>query len=157
MSVAHQTVTGHLSPADLDHTKADPAGSDRDFACLVCVTHLSGGADARRLRLVPGVTGVIDDPGEADVHMIVSATGPREAQRQCVERVTDALPQAVVTVPEVVDYNRALLSYLDRHGDSLAGDDVTGDDVTGGNLDDDTVTNATFDDAQAVAELLERA
>lgn len=138
MSVAHQTITDHRLPGAADHGSADPAGTDRDFACLVCVSHLTGSADARRLRVVPGVTGVIDSPSEADVHMIVSATGPRDAQRQCVERVSSALPQAVVTVPEVVDYNRALLSYLERHGDAMNED-------------------ATFDDPEAVAEVLDRA
>ncbi|MFN8127066.1 MAG: hypothetical protein U0R64_11235 [Candidatus Nanopelagicales bacterium] len=128
-----------------DYATADhgAAGVDRDFACLVSVTHLAGG-DERTLRRVPGVTGVIDSVDAADVHMIVTASGPRGARRACVERVAQLLPAAVVTVPEVVDYNHALLAFLEqqgRHPDDPADSDEFG----------------WFDDAQAVAEVLDRA
>ncbi len=126
-----------------DHGLADPdlADLEREFACLVCVTHLSE-PDCRRLRLVSGVTGVIDADTTADVHMIVSAGSPRAARRQCVELVSDRLPHAVVTVPEVVDYNHALLSFLERYGE---------------HPDDGPDQWATFDDAEAVCEALDRA
>lgn len=135
------TIAQHLnlSPAtaDRDHTLADQADVEREFACLVCVTHLAE-PDCRRLRLVAGVTGVIDTDTTADVHMIVSARSPRAARQHCVELISDRLPEAVVTVPEVVDYNRALLSFLERHGEESDGG------------------WATFDDAEAVAEVLDR-
>lgn len=123
-----------------DHALADQADIGREFACLVCVTHLAE-PDCRRLRLVAGVTGVIDTDSTADVHMIVSAGSPRAARRQCVELISDRLPHAVVTVPEVVDYNHALLSFLERHGAHP----------------DDPDDWATFDDAEAVSEVLDRA
>lgn len=135
---ALQETTTKIRP-DRDLSVADEA-PERDFACLVSVTHLVG-ADARRLRLVPGVTGVIDSEESAEVHMIVSATGHRQAQRRCVELVTGQLPQVVVTVPEVVDYNHALLSFLEQHGEHP----------------DDADDLATFHDAHAVAEVLDRA
>ncbi len=109
----------------------------RDFACLVVVSHMTEG-DTSRLRLVAGVTGVIDGPDGADLHMIVAAADRRSAQRLCVELVTTRLPQSVVTVPEVVDYNHALLTFLEQHGEHP-------DDV------------ATFDDAEAVSHILDRA
>lgn len=124
-----------------DHGMAHEASLERDFACLVCVTHLND-SDGRRLRLVPGVTGVIDTDTTADLHMIVGADGPRAARRVCVELISERFPHAVVTVPEVVDYNCALLSYLERHGQHP-------DDV-------DETEYASFDDARAVAELLDR-
>lgn len=135
------TIAHHLnsSPSAVteDHTLAEHADFEREFACLVCVTHLAE-PDCRRLRLVAGVTGVIDSETTADVHMIVSASSPRAARRQCVELISDRLPAAVVTVPEVVDYNHALLSFLERHGEESDGG------------------WATFDDAHAVAEVLDR-
>jgi hypothetical protein len=72
--------------------------------------------------------------------MIVAADGPRAARRLCVELVSGQLPHAVVTVPEVVDYDHTLLSYLEQHGDHP-------DDADGW---------ATFDDAEAVAAILDR-
>lgn len=126
-----------------DHTVAGEAHLDRDFACLASVTHLDPrgpAADARRLRLVNGVTGVIDTDNTAEVHMIVCAASPRAAARLCVERISERLPHAVVTIPEIVDYNHALLSFLEQHGEHP----------------DDVDVLATFDDAQAVAEVLDR-
>lgn len=97
---------------------ADPEQGTREFACLACVTHLRPG-DARQLRRMTGVTGVIDDDRSADVHLIVAAASRRAAKRETVARVARAVPHAVVTVPDVVDYDTALLSYLDRCGDDL--------------------------------------
>jgi hypothetical protein len=124
-----------------DHSAADPGVASllRDFACLVSVTHLTE-ADCRTLRRVPGVTGVVDSASTADVHMIVPADNERAARRICVERVATLLPAAVVTVPEVVDYNHALLSFLEQHGEHP-----------------DDAEYARFDDASAVAEVLDRA
>lgn len=129
-----------LRQQPLDHGLADGLGEvgfDSEYACLVCVTHVTE-ADAWKLRLIPGVTGVIECETTAEVHLIVGAATPRAARRECVERVSERLPQAVVTVPEVVDYNCALLSFLERHGE----------------LEDDW---ATFSDEAVVAEVLDRA
>lgn len=148
MSVAHQHQP-RIEPStvrlrdEADHTVADDARLDRDFACLASVTHLDTrgtDTDVRRLRLVDGVTGVIDTDNTAEVHMIVSAASPRAAGRLCVERISQRLPHAVVTIPEIVDYNHALLSFLEQHGEHP-------DDIDG---------LATFDDAHVVAEVLDR-
>lgn len=124
-----------------DHRAADPGAEPvaRDFACLVSVTHLSG-SDARTLRRVRGVTGVIDTEATAEVHMIVGADSHRAARRVCVEQVALLLPGAVVTVPEVVDYNHALLAFLEQHGEHP----------------DDPDDLAYFHDAHVVAEVLDR-
>jgi hypothetical protein len=140
MTIAHDMTRDTALPVRTDdHGMAHEAALDRDFACLACVTHLNE-SDGRRLRLVPGVTGVIDTDSTADVHMIVTADGPRAAQRSCVELISQRLPHAVVTVPEVVDYNYALLSFLEQHGQHP-------DDIDG---------YATFDDRAVVADLLDR-
>lgn len=122
-----------------DHTVAAEADLSRDFACLVAVSHLSPGDD-RQLRLVMGVTGVIDAAGTADVHMIINAPDPRSATRLCVELISARLPQSVVTVAEIVDYDHALLAFLEQHGEHP-------DDVEG---------VALFDDGEAVAHILDR-
>lgn len=123
-------------PVDDHHLADEPAG-DREFACLVSVTHMAA-ADPARLRRVSGVTGVIDGHDSADLHMIVPAPSRRAAQRVCVELVAGVVPQAVVTVPDVVDYDAALVDYLDRRSDFA------------GELPD------LLDDALAVAEVLDR-
>lgn len=130
-----------VGPVSDDHLAAEPGRdtTDRDFACLVSVTHLTEG-DVRTLRRVVGVTGVIDADRSADVHMLVSADSQRGARRVCVENVALMLPAAVVTVPEVVDYNHALLSFLEQHGEHP----------------DDPDDSAYFHDAHVVAEVLDR-
>ncbi len=138
-AVAHPIRRWDESTAEQDHTVAAEADLSRDFACLVTVSHLAPG-DERHLRLVMGVTGVIDTDSTADVHMIVAAGDPRSAIRVCVESISARLPQSVVTVAEIVDYNHALLTFLEQHGEHP-------DDVDG---------VATFDDREAVAHILDR-
>lgn len=126
-----------------DHAMAEQAAESRDYACLASVTHLRSG-DASHLRLIAGVTGVIDGEDTADIQMIVTAGSQRAARRYCVELVADAVPEAVVTVPEVVDYDEALVDYLDRHGDW-------------GTPAPDCGGYPSFDDAAVAAEVLDRA
>lgn len=139
MSIAHQLRTA--TPSAADHSLADPehAPSEREFACLATVTHLSP-TDLRTVRTVPGVTGVIDDDTSAEVYLIVAAGGPRSARQVCAEQICGLLPAAVVTVTDVVDYNQALVSFLDRHGESP----------------DVWESAASFDDAEAVMETFDR-
>lgn len=135
---AMTTRTINSRTAATDHGLAGELSGERDFACLASVSHLHRG-DPTKLRRLPGVTGVIDSDDTADLQLIISAVSQRAAQRACVELVARAVPEAVVTVPEVVDYDRALLTYLERHGDM-------GDELAD-----------RFDDADAVAEALDRA
>lgn len=137
-AVALRATADPIQRAD-DHTVAAEADLTRDFACLVSVCHLAPG-DERRLRLVAGVTGVIESDGAADVHMIVGAPDARSATRVCVESISDRLPQSVVTVYEIVDYDHALVAFLEQHGEHP----------------DDVSPVATFDDAEAVAHILDQ-
>jgi hypothetical protein len=116
---------------------AGPETGVREFACLSCVTHLRPGDD-RVLRRIAGVTGVLADDDAADLQLIVAATSRRAAVHEIVERVAAALPHAVVTVPQVVDYDASLLCHLELQGCDF----------------DDSW--AVFDDCTAVAAVLDR-
>lgn len=126
--------TSQRMPDDLH--LAGPATGVREFACLSCVTSLRPG-DGRLLRRIVGVTGVIADDDAADVHLIVTAPSRRGAEREAALRIAAALPHAVVTVPQVVDYDAALLCHLELQGCDF----------------DDW---AIFDDGVAVAGALDR-
>ena len=132
--------------AIVDHALAgEPAGDDlagapsdeRHYACLAVVSHLRTG-DCRSLRTVSGVTGVVGTDACADTHVLVCARSPRAARRRVVALIAEAVPHAVVTVPDVVDYDTALLEFLARHSD------------------DPEVLDCRFDDCLAVADALDR-
>lgn len=127
------------APQRADHELAEHVQL-RDFACLARVRHATAG-QVRRMRRLPGITGVIESEGGADLQLIVSARSPRAAQRACVELVVNASQAAEVTVPDVVDYDEALLDYLDRHGDFARGSEEE---------------YAAFDDSEVVALALDR-
>lgn len=126
----------------LDHTLADDSAStERHYACLAVITHLRPG-DGPVLRRVGGVTGVVDTDTTADAHLLICARSLRAARRQVVALIADAVPHAVVTVPDVVDYDAALLDYLDRHGHRCG--------------QEPDVVEAFFDDGAAVHHTLDR-
>lgn len=130
------------SVAVADHTLAgesngDPAADERHYACLAVVSHLRRG-DGRSLRQVEGVTGVVATDTTADTQFLVCARSPRAARRRVVALIAEAVPHAVVTVPDVVDYDTALLQFLERHAD------------------DPDLLDCRFDDCIAVHDALDR-
>lgn len=128
----------HALAGDLpgDHLAVSP-NDERHYACLAVVSHLRTG-DCRSLRRVHGVTGVVGTEVCADTHVLVSARSPRAARRRVVALIAEAVPHAVVTVPDVVDYDTALLEFLARHSD------------------DPELLDCRFDDCLAVADSLDR-
>lgn len=125
-----------------DHTLADDAVLTRDFACWASVTHVTL-ANVREFRRLPGITGVIDCDDTADLQLLIHAQSARDAKRVCVELVAAAAPDAVVSVPEVVDYETALVDHLDRQGLADFLDAPGFSDL------------AEFDDVMAIADVLD--
>lgn len=117
---AHHTAawapTGTAASRASDHTLADQAAADREFACLVDVAGIAA-EHLGTLRRLPGVVHLV--PGDTvTVRLITASTSRRAAQHDVIARITGALPGATVTLPRIVDYDAALLAYLDHrdHG-----------------------------------------
>lgn len=139
MTVApeHQVSPRSIGPVEDHHLADDARAQERHYACLAVITHLRPG-DARLLRTVAGLTGLLPGDSSADAHVLVCAGSQRAARRMVVSLIADAVPHAVVTVPDVVDYDSALLHYLERHSSDL------------------DLLPADFDDCAAVTHALDR-